>query len=172
MTEPSKLANDDLDDQRSLYLHGSCHILAAALHRITGRPIKAAMAYDWNIEKDALVHCWIDLEGKDVLDASGITDTDQSLQCYPGGDEATVVTISEADLLALGEGRVPDEMAPKERQDFEQRLEAAGEYAKKLIDHVLSEVREDEEPQDYIDRISSMLSGEQPAPNQTPRAKP
>lgn len=163
---------DQDDQQRDLYLYGSCHLLAVALHRLTGRPIVAALAYDEDIDKEALIHCWVELDGEELLDAGGITSAKSSLQNYPDGDQAAVMAISESGLLALGEGSKLDEMAPCAKRDFEQRLEAAGKYAKQLIERVVNELIENQEPAQYIDQISGLLAVTNENRAKPPRMKP
>lgn len=109
------------------YLFGHCHVFAIALHRLTDRPLLAALAYDDDIESQALVHCWVRLDDETVLDASGLTTTTQSLRRYPDGGIAKVADVDCKALISLGEGQAPDLI------DLERRIEDAILIARTLL---------------------------------------
>jgi hypothetical protein len=124
------IVSDEFElDQESVdrYLHGECHLLAIALHQMTGFPLIAATVFDEGIGKVALVHCWIQLPGQYLLDASGLTTVKYSLQFYPEGDMAVVSAISLKKLLKIGSG------SDATLQSQEADLEKAKEFAKQLL---------------------------------------
>lgn len=113
--------------QTEKYLHGHCHILAIALNRLTGFKIWMASTYDEKIKNNVLIHCWVALDDHTVLDASGLTTIEHSLQLYPDGDTATLSQVSPEELLHIGEG------VAEFTDDVEKRIDEAQLFAKKLM---------------------------------------
>jgi len=112
------------------YLHGQCHILALALHRVSGLPIEGAVAFDHDINQWALVHAWVTWDGVEemILHADGVENVDAVLTEFPYGDEATVTRFTPERLLRMGEGRKHD------KAEVEAKIEAAMPLARQLFE--------------------------------------
>lgn len=93
----------EIDEERlERWLHGRCALFAVALHRTTGLPIRAWIDEDPEIDEPVLVHAFV-MDGDDAVDAFGSRDPDDLLGEYETWDP-TLVDMTEADVLAIGEG--------------------------------------------------------------------
>nr|WP_250807795.1 hypothetical protein [Neorhizobium tomejilense] len=100
-----------LTDEELEYLHGKCHLLAIALHDITGFPMRAYLDTAWvekgdeEIEMVVLVHAFV-VDGEEAIDVRGRVPLDDVLGDYfEIATEEWIVEPTEEDLFKLGEGR-------------------------------------------------------------------
>lgn len=97
-----------IDENRlDRWLHGRCALFAAALHRVTGLPIRAWLQDDPDLGVPVLVHAFV-VHGEDAVDASGVRDPFDLLADYEHW-EPFLVDMTEAEVLAIGE---PPEVEP------------------------------------------------------------
>lgn len=103
----AETSQSPIDEERlDRWLHGRCALFAVALHRATGLPIKAWIDEDPEIEEPVLVHAFV-MDGERAVDAAGARDPDDLLGGYETWDP-TLVDMTEAEVLAIGEGLVLD----------------------------------------------------------------
>lgn len=95
------------EDRLDRWLHGRCALFAAALHRVTGLPIRAWLQDDQDLGVPVLVHAFV-VRGEDAVDASGARDPFGLLADYEHW-EPFLVDMTEAEVLAIGE---PPEIDP------------------------------------------------------------
>lgn len=95
----------DLHETPGMLLHGSCHLMALALHETTGLPIGAVLGgYDG---KAWLVHAFV-ADGDDAIDVKGRRGIDEMLQEFLDDgsfDASDVVLATVEEIVRLGEGR-------------------------------------------------------------------
>lgn len=92
---------EELKNTREDYLHGRCHALAIALHELTGKPLRAAIEYDSNIKRDALVHAWIQWDDDYIVDVGCLREErDMFKDFYVGYFD--VIEIDTTALTRLG----------------------------------------------------------------------
>jgi len=107
------------------YEHGQCHILAAALHQLSGMPLMAALV-EAN-DRVCLVHAWVEPEAGMALHARGVEPVPYALQWFPDGDDAWVEPITLDRLMELGEG------SPAMTAALSARISAAGPLASLVL---------------------------------------
>jgi hypothetical protein len=95
------------EDRRDRWLHGRCALFAAALHRVTGLPIRAWLQDDPDLGVPVLVHAFV-VRGEEAVDASGVRDPFGLLAGYEHW-EPFLVDMTEVEVLAIGE---PPEIDP------------------------------------------------------------
>ncbi len=91
-------------DFEETLLHGACHLLAVALHDITGLPLGAYMEYDFDIDGMALVHAFV-IDGEHAIDVRGRFPTSEILEDEFTAFEPDFVLLTREQLCRLGEGR-------------------------------------------------------------------
>jgi hypothetical protein len=98
--------NPEPADDRGIFLHGLCHRLAVALHRLTGKPLQAAFAVDMETGEPALVHAWVLWEDGVLLDAAGVEDigTRLDLEFSDEAGDCWIEDVDEKGLMLVGEG--------------------------------------------------------------------
>lgn len=89
------------EDRLDRWLHGRCALFAAALHRVTGLPIRAWLQDDPDLGVPVLVHAFV-VYGDEAVDASGVRDPFGLLAEYEHW-EPFLVDMTEAEVLAIGE---------------------------------------------------------------------
>jgi len=75
----------ELESKYESYLHGDCHLLALALHSLTNKPIHGAVEYDQDIDRDAMVHVWIQWNDTFALDAGCLRSVKYMMQDFSTG---------------------------------------------------------------------------------------
>ena len=86
------------------FLHGKCHLLAVALHELTGYPIGAYLDTDIETERTVLVHAFV-LDADDGIDIRGRMPSDDIIEDEFDKFEPEFVVLSREDVLLLGHGR-------------------------------------------------------------------
>ncbi len=86
------------------FLHGKCHLLAVALHELTGYPIGAYLDTDIETERTVLVHAFV-VDGEDGIDVRGRMPIDDIIEEEFDTFEPEFVTLTREDVLLLGHGR-------------------------------------------------------------------
>lgn len=96
-----------LADRHDNFLYGECPLFAIALHRITGLPLYAFTGYDDDVESEVLVHAYVRLSPKLILDIKGPRKFETMLEDFeddPGAEEGEEAAISVEELVELGLG--------------------------------------------------------------------
>lgn len=97
-----------MDEERSEleeeFLHGKCHLLAVALHELTGLPIGAYLDTCIETERTVLVHAFV-VDGETGIDIRGRLNVDDILEDEFDTFEPEFVMLSREDVLLLGHGR-------------------------------------------------------------------
>lgn len=122
---------DQSSVESSPFLHGECHLFAIVASQMLKLPIVAAIAFDDDIEEEALVHCWVRFADGVLFDTSGFTTLRDSLPFYPGGDIAQITSISSRELLQLGEGVDSLQAVSAETKS---RMDVAIEHVKLILE--------------------------------------
>ncbi len=109
-------ASSDVDDQWGLdgeqteFLHGKCHLLAVALHELTGLPMGAYLdealveKNGEDVEMVVLLHAFV-VDGDDAIDMRGRVPIEDVLTGEFDFNDPWFVNPTSADLFSLGEGR-------------------------------------------------------------------
>lgn len=90
-----------LKNSREDFLHGQCHALAIALHDLTGKPLRAAIEYDSDIQCDALVHAWVQWDEHYVIDMGCLREELDMFKDFNVGF-MEIVEIDTAEMMRLG----------------------------------------------------------------------
>jgi hypothetical protein len=97
-----------MDEQRSEleeeFLHGRCHLLAVALHELTGLPIGAYLDTDIESGGTVLVHAFV-VEGDDGIDVRGRITVDDILDDEFDTFDPEFAMLSKESVFLLGHGR-------------------------------------------------------------------
>jgi hypothetical protein len=93
------LTRDELE-----HLHGKCHLVAIALHRLTGLPLSATLDVDMWTERTVLVHAYVK-NGDLGVDVRGQFDIETISDEFEVNDHWDVMDIPEEDLMLLGSRR-------------------------------------------------------------------
>lgn len=97
-----------MTENEELMLHGRCHLFAAALHELTGKPIGAWLDADLETEATVLVHACV-LDGDFGVDVRGRMPLDDMLDEFDTFDpELAVLSLEELMLLGHGTTAVPE----------------------------------------------------------------
>lgn len=86
------------------HLHGKCHLLAIALHRLTGLRLAATLDVDVWTERTVLVHAYV-LDGDQAIDVRGRFSPETIGEDFEVNESWSVVDIDEEDLMLLGSRR-------------------------------------------------------------------
>jgi len=97
------------EDLKQLMLHGRCHLFAAALHELTGKPLGAWLDTDLETEATVLVHACV-LDGDFGIDVRGRMPLDDMLDEFDTFDpELAALSLEELMLLGHGTATVPED---------------------------------------------------------------
>lgn len=123
------MTEDDID-----YDHGSCHILAIALHQVTGKPIKACIVFNEEMNCTVLVHAWVEAADGLSFCSDGTVDTEEMLEFYPESTDpgAEIVNLTVLELLEICGISMDSE-------DVQQQLSAAADIACTFIEKTTRE---------------------------------
>lgn len=93
-----ELTSDEIE-----FLHSRCHLLAIALHKMTGLPLHATLDVDEWTERTVLVHAYVK-DGDDGVDIRGRFSVETIEDDFPV-NQPFETEISEVDLMHLGSGK-------------------------------------------------------------------
>ncbi len=84
--------------------HGDCAALAVVLHRLTGYPLMAVLDFDPDVQKEVLVHAFVQTPHTDypAFDICGPTSVDDIMEKFPiFDDDAEAVPITVERVLEI-----------------------------------------------------------------------
>jgi len=100
----------EIAEEHEYLLYGECAIFAIAMHKLTGLPLYGITGYDWEVELETLVHAYVRLDAKTIVDIRGPRSYDVMLDDFADEiSDATEArfTVSELARLGLGRSRCP-----------------------------------------------------------------
>jgi hypothetical protein len=96
--------DEEISELEEEFLHGKCHLLAVALHELTGLPIGAYLDTDIETERTVLVHAFV-VDGDDGIDIRGRLPINAIIEDEFDTFDPEFVMLSREDVLLLGHGR-------------------------------------------------------------------
>jgi len=121
---------EDLDEADEAFLHGECHLLTVALHRLSGLPLHAYLDTDMEVEGPVLAHAFVVDEEGHAVDIRGRTPLDHALDGFDTM-EPWLAEITVEELMGLAEADDADTVLQGDR--YRSAEEAAGRVLDNLV---------------------------------------